>query len=192
MSSFLPYFDAKWSEVLRHRSHTFRKALELVERREPPYRIVETGCMRVDYTSENARNDGSSTLLFDEFVVHHGGEVIACELRKEHAECAAKHCSERTIIMVGDAVNALRKITEPCDLLYLDSFDLEWQNPHPSALHHLHEMASASPLLKPGSLVLLDDCGPDGGKGLYVSNWLHRIGATPVLRHYQYLWEMPS
>jgi hypothetical protein len=47
-------------------------------------------------------------------------------------------------------------------------------------------------LLQPGSLVLIDDCGPDGGKGLYVANWLHRIGATPIKRHYQYLWQMPS
>ena len=105
---------------------------------------------------------------------------------------AADHVSERVAFLVGDSVRRLWNVPGMVQLLYLDSFDLQWTNPHPSALHHLAEMASASRLLQPGSLVLIDDCGPDGGKGLYVANWLHRIGATPIMRHYQYLWQMPS
>lgn len=191
--SFLPTFDEQWAPNLRHRASTFRMALQLLEEQPGPHVICETGCMRCDPGEEAAKNDGTSTLLWDGFVRHHGdGTVYTCEIDRETVERAATHCSDRCVFLIGDSVRTLRLVPPNVDLLYLDSFDLQWHNTHPSALHHLEEMASASPLLKPGSIVLIDDCGPDGGKGLYVANWLHRIGATPIIRHYQYLWRMPQ
>ena len=192
MSSFLPTFDVVFGPYLRHRTSTFRKALELLEAKPGPYNIVETGCMRVEPGEEAAKNDGSSTLIWDACVNHHGGTVTVCEIDKAACEMAATHCSEACTFLVGDSVRRLREIKHDVDLLYLDSFDLSWINPHPSALHHLKELASATPIMKPGCLVLIDDCGPDGGKGLYVANWLHEIGATPVERGYQCLWRMPE
>lgn len=192
MPSFLETFDIHFAPQLRHRTATFRKALELLEQRPGPHAICETGCMRVEPGEEAARNDGSSTMLWDAYAQHYPDtHVYSCELDRNAVDMAANHVSERVTFYVGDSVNRLRLIPRMVDLLYLDSFDLSWQNPHPSALHHLKEMASASPLLKPGALVLIDDCGPDGGKGMYVANWLHCVGATPILRHYQYLWRMP-
>ena len=192
MPSFLETFDTRFAPHLQHRTATFRKAIELLEQRPAPHAICETGCMRVEPGEEAARNDGSSTMLWDAYARHHSGtHVYSCEIDREAVNMAAEHVSDNVTFYVGDSVNRLRLIPRTVDLLYLDSFDLSWQNPHPSALHHIEEMASASPLLKPGALVLIDDCGPDGGKGLYVANWLHRVGATPILRHYQYLWRMP-
>ena len=192
MPSFLDTFDTHFAPQLRHRTATFRKALELLEQRPGPHAICETGCMRVEPGEEAAKNDGSSTMLWDAYANHHPDtHVYSCELDREAVDMAANHVSNRVTFYVGDSVNRLRLIPRMVDLLYLDSFDLSWQNPHPSALHHLKEMTSASPLLKPGALVLIDDCGPDGGKGMYVANWLHCVGATPILRHYQYLWRMP-
>lgn len=192
MQSFLPTFDVVFGPYLRHRTSTFRKALELLEAKPGPFNIVETGCMRVEPGEEAAKNDGSSTLIWDACVNHHGGTVTVCEIDKAACEMAATHCSEACTFLVGDSVRRLREIKHEVDLLYLDSFDLSWINPHPSALHHIKELASATPIMKPGCLVLIDDCGPDGGKGLYVANWLHEIGATPIMRHYQYLWRMPE
>lgn len=189
--SFLETFDAEWLPRLKHRGQTFRKALELLEQRSAPYTICETGCMRCEPTEEAARNDGSSTLLWDAFIRCHSGKVYSCEIDQDACEMAASHVSDACTFLIGDSVRRLRNIEDKLDLLYLDSFDLSWMNPHPSALHHIQEMTSASALLRPGSLVLIDDCGPDGGKGLYVANWLHRIGATPIMRQYQYLWQMP-
>lgn len=188
MRSFLPVFDVEWFPHLGARGHTFRKALELLEQGEPPYSIVETGCMRAPPDAKTIGSDGSSTMLFDRFVQHHGGGVTSCEINADNITLAAEHCSPKTKFIEGDSVYMLMTIREPADLIYLDSYDLDWHNPHPSALHHLAEMASASRMLKPGTLVLIDDCGPDGGKGLYVQNWLHRTGARPIMRLYQYLW----
>lgn len=192
MPSFLETFDQFFGPHLRHRTATFRKALELLEQRPGPHAICETGCMRVEPGEEAAKNDGSSTMLWDSYAQHHPDtHVYSCELDRKAVEMAAEHVSDHVTFYVGDSVQRLRLIPRMLDLLYLDSFDLSWQNPHPSALHHLKEMASASPLLKPGALVLIDDCGPDGGKGMYVANWLHCVGATPIMRQYQYLWRMP-
>jgi len=193
LPSFLETFDVHFAPNLRHRTATFRKALELLEDRPGFHAICETGCMRVEPGEEAAKNDGSSTLIWDAYARHYPStEVFVCELDAKTVEMAAGHVSEKVAFYVGDSVRRLRDIKTPIDLLYLDSFDLTWFNPHPSALHHVMELASITPMLKPGALVLIDDCGPDGGKGLYVANWLHRIGATPIMRHYQYLWRMPS
>jgi hypothetical protein len=188
MKSFLPIFDVEWFPLLRARSHTMRRAVELLEETEPPYNIIETGCMREPPSDMSVGSDGSSTLLWDRLVQHHGGGVSSCELNPDAITLAAEHCSPRTQFLQGDSVSSLMTLRETAHLIYLDSHDLEWHNPHPSALHHLAEMASASRLIHPGTLVLVDDCGPDGGKGLYVNNWLHRAGARLMLRGYQMLW----
>ena len=130
-------------------------------------------------------------MVWDEFVNHHGGVVRSCDISRENCELAQRHCSDKVQFLIGDSVHSLLSFNEPADLLYLDSFDLDWNNPHPSALHHLQELASAARLLTNKSVVLIDDCGVNGGKGLYVTNWLMRIGAKLVMRHYQHLWELP-
>jgi hypothetical protein len=188
--SFLPIFDERWAEPLGMRSSTMRAAIEILDQQPGPVVIVETGCMRLHPSEEMARGDGSSTLLWDEFVNEHGGEVYSCEINKNHCELAAECVSEKTAFVVGDAVRTLMGIPKPADLIYLDSYDLDWHNPHPSALHHLKEMVSAARLVKSGTLILIDDCGANGGKGLYVHQWLTQVGAEFLARDYQTLWRI--
>jgi hypothetical protein len=187
---FMEFYDERWAEPLGMRSVTMRAALDILDKNPDPVVIVETGCMRVAPNVEQARGDGSSTLLWDEFVNHHGGEVYSCEINRAHCDLAADFVSEKTSFVVGNAVRTLMGIPKPADLIYLDSFDLDWDNPHPSALHHLMEMASAARLVKAGTLILIDDCGANGGKGMYVLQWLTQIGAEFVARDYQTLWRV--
>ena len=76
-------------------------------------------------------------------------------------------------------------------MLYLDSRDLCEKNPHPSALHHLNELAVSLKNLKKGSLVLTDDnISKECQKGLYCRELLENIGAKIILDEYQTLWQI--
>jgi len=98
--------------------------------------------------------------------------------------------------------------------LYLDSWDVNWLDPTPSALHGLAEFLAASTHLKNGSLLLIDDtpASPDffisaqselgafinyqsiqgfyPGKGSLVKELLKSLGrGKEVMHHYQLLWQ---
>jgi len=184
--------DEQWQR-LGQRAPTFKAAFSaLLERQQEGYVIVETGAMREPVGSDLSFSDGASTWLFDQFVNRHGGQVVSCELDEERCRAVAAQVSSRVTFLAGDSVRRLRELPAAfADMLYLDSFDLDWTNPHPSALHHVQEIASGIHCLKPGGLVLIDDVGLTGGKGMYVLTWLLRVGAVCISRGYQSLWRMP-
>ena len=209
--SFLPVFDAEYAERLGIRAETFRRMFEILEdMKKPEYAIVETGCAR---TEGNWKGDGQSTLLFDRFVNHWGGRVQTVDIDEGSCGRLRGQVSEKVSINCSDSVRYLGNLgrgEKPAiDLLYLDSYDLEWRNPHPSSLHHLLELCAVMPLLARGTLVVVDDsprqwavavkdskaslvqdCGI-GGKGGYVAEFFSRIGCDPVIEGYQHGWIMP-
>ena len=76
------------------------------------------------------------------------------------------------------------------DLIYLDSYDLDWNKPHKSSLHHLKELCAIIPKLKKGCVIIIDDNNNGIGKGQYVSNFLENIGATLLFSSYQIAYEL--
>jgi hypothetical protein len=76
-------------------------------------------------------------MLWDAYACHHDGRVFSCDIDEAKVQQAADHVSERVAFLVGDSVRRLWNVPGMVQLLYLDSFDLQWTNPHPSALHHL-------------------------------------------------------
>jgi len=42
-------------------------------------------------------------------------------------------------------------------MFYLDSFDIDWRYPYPSAAHHLKELTSINKILSKNTLVVVDD-----------------------------------
>ena len=209
--SFLPVFDAEYAGRLGIRAETFRRMFELLEEMgKSEYSIVETGCAR---TEGNWQGDGQSTLLFDRFVNHWGGRVQTVDIDADSCKRLRAQVSDKVGIHCSDSVRHLGNLAREgklaIDLLYLDSFDLEWRNPHPSSLHHLLELCAAMPLLARGTLVVVDDsprqwavavkdnkanlvqdCGI-GGKGGYVAEYFSRIGCEPVIQGYQHGWIIP-
>ena len=91
-----------------------------------------------------------------------------------------------------DSVEFLYKYkpTEDIDLLYLDSYDLDWNNPIPSALHHMKELCAIISKLKKGCIILIDDNNNNIGKGQFVSNFLDNIGAKQLFSEYQIAYEL--
>lgn len=210
-SSFLPDFDAEYAEKLGIRGESLRQVFEILEaRKKSEYTIVETGCARSD---ENWRGDGQSTLLFDRFVNHWNGSVLTVDISAEACERLRGKVSGKVSVTCMDSVAFLRELIRygqlHIDLLYLDSFDLDWQNPHPSALHHLHELCAIMPRLASGCLVVVDDSPRNltmaefkgkktivrdlgvGGKGGYVADFFAKLGCAPVIQGYQHGWIIP-
>jgi len=209
--SFLPVFDAEFAERLGVRGESMRRVFELLEAvPRPAYTIVETGCARV---ADNWRGDGQSTILFDRFVNHWDGSVLSVDIDAQACDALRGRVSGKVSVACLDSVVFLRELLRHdqlrIDLLYLDSYDLDWRNPHPSALHHLHELCAIMPLLRSGCLVVVDDAPRNlamapfkgkktivrdhgvAGKGTYVAEFFARLGCSPAVEGYQHGWVFP-
>lgn len=191
-SSFLPVFDARYGPRLKHRAATFRAAFEYLEGAGPrdDYRIVETGCLR---EPGNWSGDGQSTALFDAFVSHHGGRVQSVDLDPIAVAAARSVVGPRTAVCCADSLEFLWALdASRIDLLYLDSFDVDWSNPHPSSLHQLNELCAVLPRLLPGALIVVDDDCGGRGKGRYIRGFMESVGVRPFLDSYQVGWVLPA
>lgn len=158
--------------------------------------IVETGCARLE---DNFTGDGMSTLIWDAAAELHGGRVRSVDLDPAHVAFARGKVGAHTTIDCADSVAwlagqeaALIAAGQSIDLLYLDSYDLDVANWHPSALHHIYELLSIKGALRPGALLAVDDNllidGQHVGKGTYVAEYLARIGKPMIYQGYQWIW----
>jgi hypothetical protein len=211
--AFWTWFD-KNAPRLGVREATFRKTFRYLDRFKRPLTIVETGCVR---KAGNWAGDGQSTVLFDRYVRagHRQSVVHSVDLDPAATRTCRRLVSRRVIVHTGDSVALLPRIgarlraeARAVDLLYLDSFDLDWQNPTPSAVHALKELAAIIGMLRAESLVVVDDSAmrafgiprkggrlqPVGvqpkvsGKGTYVAEYAAQVRARPLFSSYQAGW----
>jgi predicted O-methyltransferase YrrM len=159
--------------------------------------IVETGCARQE---NNFQGDGMSTLIWDAVANRTNGSVISVDLNPMAVSFASARVGPRTKVYNADSVVLLRDLEidlirsgKKIDLLYLDSYDFDAHNPHPSSLHHIFELLSIKQALRPGTLVAVDDNfehnGQWIGKGAYVAQWMANVNKKMVYRGYQWIWE---
>ena len=174
------------------RAESFAMMINHVAQIDNPL-IVETGCARQE---DNFEGDGMSTTIFDTFVDYHGGDFYSVDINPENVRFAASK-SKKANIFCGDSVSFLyyqaqswiaqnRKI----DLLYLDSFDFDMGNPHPSSLHHIFELAAIMPCLKQGTMICVDDNFGTIGKGGYVKEFMDLINKQRIYAGYQWVWKL--
>ena len=184
--------------------HTIFRALnKLLQSNKTSYTIVETGC---------AAHGTQSTLLWDKFVNCFGGKVLSVDLCKSAVDKTNELTSDKTTVVHSNSLDYLPTICENIDFLYLDSYDVDFLNPLPSAEHHLKEFKCVKHLLRKGSVILIDDTpiSPEWldngknnpiyndfkkqfnekmtGKGSLVNNELEKMGATKIMHQYQVLW----
>ena len=211
---FWNYFSQITQPKLADRSETFEHIFNYLDQFDRPVGIVETGCVRVP---DNWSGDGGSTILFDDYARTHPGSVVYTVDLDAGATriCLVSDCVK---IHTGDSVPYLQSIADNppadlpfLDLVYLDSYDLDLNNPVPSAVHHLKELIAISPHIRSETLIVVDDSpdiitgfnhggtfriltGPQvknphiGGKGMYIAEYAQQVGARNLFKSYQCGW----
>ena len=198
--------------LLGARAMSFARMFEWLDRFDRPVGIVETGCSR---QAGNWAGDGGSTILFDRYAEFHPGSVAyTVDIDPAATDMCRSLVSTRVRIHTGDSVGFLKSLSEAppsdlpfVDLLYLDSYDVNFEDVFPSAFHHMKELVAASPLIRPDTLVVVDDSPSSftgfigeggqvhlvtqpkpGGKGKLVAEYAGHIGAERVFEGYQCGW----
>lgn len=193
-TKFLEIFSANYYSHLSIRRDTFLQIFNyLSDLDKEDYYIVETGTVRnTDIDIRKRMRDGYSTVLFDEFVKILGGKVLSIDINEENCNISRKACSTCVDIVNAESVGYLWNDfspSKPIDLLYLDSFDLDVENPQISALHHMKEFVALERYLSNGTLVVVDDHVDDNtGKGMYIHQLFNSVGIAPLFKDYQIGW----
>jgi len=159
-----PFHDiselTRWHFHNRSEPHHINRVgltLALRELNERPALILETGT--------SAWGTDSSS-LFASYVKSFGGAFYTVDIRSEPSRQLG-NLGERVHTAVGDSVQFLNGFAIPTgygkvDLAYLDSWDLDVDNPEPAMEHGLREWQALEPLLGPGSIVVIDDTPIEG------------------------------
>ena len=164
MDSDLNFY--KWfnsiATKLNEREISFRKIFKYLDSLPTPIIIVETGCLRV----KDNFLDGQSTLLFDKYTLSRGkqSKVYTVDINSNSTKVCKQVVSDNVEITTGDSVRYLNNLSynflknkTKVSLFYLDSFDVDWRYPYPSAAHHLKELTSTARILHEDTLVVVDD-----------------------------------
>lgn len=204
--TFLDYFDntlaphlnppANYEKLnvssnLYQRKDGFRLIFEkLIDKNKESYFIVETGCARANSTIRD-----QSTQIFEDFVNFYNGIVESVDIDPENCEIARGLVGDKVKIHCQDSVTFLKSRTwKKVDLFYLDSYDVKWRKPLPSAEHHLKEFKSIEKYIMPGTIVAIDDNTFYGnekartGKGLMIYEYLKSKNIYPTYDGYQLIY----
>jgi hypothetical protein len=207
---FWKYYDESAAPHLRYRSESFRWIFAHLDRLDRPVGIVETGCVR-----RNDWDDGRSTVLFSKYAEYHPGSVVySVDLDPAAIALCRSAAGERARVHCGDSVAFLKSLSDSrpadliaVDLLYLDSYDVSFESPLPSAIHHLKELTAVTPLISADTLVVVDDSPVSvlgvqrgrgrvqamskpliTGKGKLIAEYAAQVGGRQVLSEYQVGW----
>jgi hypothetical protein len=179
---------------LAKRADGFTALFAALAERHPRPLIIETGCLRIP---GNWEGDGQSTFMFDALVRTNGGHFFSIDILPESIDTARRACSSATNLICNDSVAALYALSQllpsPAALVYLDSYDLDIDDPMPSAVHHALELAAVRPLIGPGTLVCVDDYAVGstaGGKGMILDKFFASIPAEVLYSGYQRIWSV--
>lgn len=140
-----------WSQLPHQNASNLTTALRILSKK--PAVILETGTSA--YGVDSSR-------LFDSYIRNFGGSFFSIDNRKQAKRDLFLQHSRKSVFLTGDSVEVMKKmakdVTFPLiDLLYLDSWDVDWFNPKPSADHGLREFLAIENKLHDGSVIIVDD-----------------------------------
>ena len=140
-----------WSETNHQCLEGLRVALELLNNK--PSLIVETGTSA--YGTDSSR-------LFDSYITRFGGRFYSVDINPLASRRLAFQHSRNSHFVVSDSLIYLENFQlestdSKIDLVYLDSWDVDWSNPNESAIHGYNEYLRIKARLKSGSVLVIDD-----------------------------------
>lgn len=196
-SSFLTKYEAEFAHRLGERKEGFRFLFQQLEAKSKRrYNILETGSVR---HVGNWEGDGQSTILFDSFINFHDGMLFSIDLNVDSTAASRRSTSAKTHCICSDSVRFIKDLGRLSDgglrfdLLYLDSFDVDFSNPAPSSFHHIKEILAMGTTVD-GLIVAIDDNieieGKLIGKGGMAYEYFSDLGIDPIYRGYQLIWQL--
>ena len=102
----------------------------------------------------------NSTYLFNEYVRKYGGFFWSVDINPELVNQHQGNMCPATQLICDDSVHFFLNWSSShivANVIYLDSYDLDFYNPTPSAHHGLAEYESLKPVIKKDTLMLIDD-----------------------------------
>lgn len=142
---------SKKSGIKKHINYlTFKQLFKEMEGLKNPY-ILESGI---------ASAGTNSTYLFNEYVRKYGGLFWSVDINKSLVDNNKGNMCPATQLICDDSVSFFKnwsKSHDVANVIYLDSYDLDFYNPIPSGNHGLFEYKSLMPVIKKNTLLLIDD-----------------------------------
>lgn len=186
---------------LVHRTDTFRKMFQHLDKVDGIVGIIETGSLE---DPDKWVNNGCSTIMFDMYAQTRENDswVHTVDVNPANIDLVKSVCSKRTMPVLGDSVEFLRNCASvrvmPLNLIYLDASHLDWTHPLAAQVHHYNELMAILPAMKPDTLLAIDD-SPTAtvdnfpmlevtGKGALVAKYAEEVGAQMVFHGYQSGW----
>jgi hypothetical protein len=174
--------------------------------KQNPLTIIETGSSAWGVDSSN---------LFDDYCNSFGGKLISVDNRVEPMLSLRRKLTKHSRFFCEDSLKFLSNISrlrlkqKVKKFIYLDSWDVDWKNPIPAAIHGLAEFLFVLPYLRPGDILLVDDSPKNstilekvqskkirkiydktflkskirGGKGTLILNYLKSITGLKLINH---------
>lgn len=164
-------------------------AQELSKRKKP--KIFEIGCIR---KKDAWADDGQSTRVWNWIVEHSEGRCTSFDLSVESVAMARMLCP-RVGVYLDDGIKAIANNMYGCvddlDMLFLDGMDFTGPHAYNAWMQHIALLGAAWPRLKPGCLIVLDDCVDNNeGKHVMIKDFFRRMGNAPKVESYVHIWEM--
>ena len=191
MNFLTDIFNKDYYFKLGKRRDTFQKIFEyLGSLNKKDVTILETGIARQE---NNWQGDGMSTLMFDKYINSVGGNFTSIDINPSNINFAKSNVSPKSNLICSDSVIKLHEISRDenfpmIDVLYLDSFDLDFNNPTPSSFHHMKELLAIFPKIKKGTLIVVDDNFDGKGKGQMIKDFMQNIKINTFFDEYQIGW----
>ncbi len=206
--NFKIWFDETLPK-LGKRAISFKKIINYLDSLPDPIIILETGCLR---KIDSFSGDGQSTLIFDKYTQYRGNSsrVFSVDINEQNVNICKSIVSEKVYLERNDSIRFISKFHNLLDkkqkisLLYLDSFDVNWDYPSESSAHHLKELTASIPYINKNTLVVVDDAPVNivgytdennkfqqikdpriGGKGILVHEYAKSVNAEIFFSHYQ-------